>query len=157
MQPTLLALIICFSAAALEGALAGRDVRQRLAQLRMPPYSPPFSLWLVIGFLYYAICFVVLRHLLGSASFTPGRLSALALLFLILLTNALWSVVFFRWRDLRVSFLLFIPYPLVVGVLVWLLLTLYPLGAALFTCYCLYLVYAAWWSYQLCRLNRPAA
>ena len=49
MNATLLALIICIAAAGLEGALAGGGVRQRLAELRMPLYSPPFALWLVIG------------------------------------------------------------------------------------------------------------
>ncbi len=153
MRPTLLALIICIAAAALEGVLAGGGVRQRLAQLRMPPYSPPFFLWLVIGFLYYAICFVVLRHLLGPPALTPLRWCALVLLIIILLANTFWSVVFFRWRDLRGSFIGFIPYGLVVAVFVALLFRLYPFGGALFTCYGVYLLYATWWGYQLCRLN----
>lgn len=157
MRPALLPLIICIAAAALEGALAGGGVRQRLAQLRMPPYSPPFFLWLVIGFLYYAICFVVLRHLLGPPELTPLRWCAFVLLIIILLANAFWSVVFFRWRDLRASFIGFIPYALVVVVLVALLFQLYPFGAALFTCYGIYLLYVTWWGYHLCRLNRPDA
>ncbi|MGI8431420.1 MAG: hypothetical protein ACR2MW_03905 [Chthoniobacterales bacterium] len=52
----LLALIIRLAAAALEGVLAGRGVRERLAELWMPAYSPPFCLWLVIGAFYYTIC-----------------------------------------------------------------------------------------------------
>jgi hypothetical protein len=54
ISPALLAVIIYAAAAVLEGALAGKGARQRLAQLRIPPYSPPFALWLVIGFLFYA-------------------------------------------------------------------------------------------------------
>jgi tryptophan-rich sensory protein len=98
VNPTLLAVIICVAAAALEGALAGGGVRQRFAQLRMPPYSPPFTVWLVIGGAYYAICLVVLRHLLASA-FTPSVVGALALLTLVLLGNALWSVLFSLARS----------------------------------------------------------
>ena len=64
LSPTVLGVIICTAAAVLEGVLAGEGIRQRLAQLRMPPYSPPFSLWFVIGFLFYAMCFVILRHVL---------------------------------------------------------------------------------------------
>ena len=96
MNATLLALLVCVVAAALEGALAGNGARQRFAELRMPAYSPPFLLWLVIGAAYYVICFIVLRHLLASGSFTPLLLIALALLIFVLLANALWSVVFFR-------------------------------------------------------------
>jgi len=49
VNPTLSALLICIIAAALEGALAGSGVRQRFAALRMPPYSPPCTVWLLIG------------------------------------------------------------------------------------------------------------
>jgi benzodiazapine receptor len=154
VNPTLLALIICIAAAALEGALAGGGVRRRLAQLRMPPYSPPFALWLVIGAAYYAICLVVLRHLLAHP-FTPSVVAALVLLTLVLLGNALWSVLFFRWRDLRASFVAFIPYGVVVAALVALLAAIYPVGAVLFLCYCLYLAYATWWGYRLWLLNTP--
>jgi translocator protein len=147
---TLLALIICIAAAALEGALAGSGVRQRLASLRMPPYSPPFPVWLVIGVVYYAICFIALRGLLAS-SFTVS----LTLLVLVLLANAFWSVLFFRWCDLRASFIAFVPYGVLVVALVLFLWRTYPLGAVLFTCYCAYLVYATWWGYRLWLLNSP--
>ena len=152
MKSTLSALLICVAAAALEGALAGGGVRQRLAALRMPPYSPPFAVWLLIGLVYYAICFVVLRHLLGSG---PGTFAgvALALLIVVLLANALWSVLFFRRRDLRASFIAFIPYAAVVVALVFSLSRIYPLGAALFMCYGIYLLYATWWGYRLWLLN----
>ena len=75
---------------------------------------------------------------------------------MVLLANALWSVFFFRWRDLRVSFLAFVPYALVIVALVHTArLSLYPFGAALFLCYGCYLVYATWWGYRLWRLNDP--
>jgi hypothetical protein len=76
----------------------------------MPPYSPPFALWFGIGGLYYAICFIVLRYLLAGRPFTPLLLVAVALVIVILIGNALWSVLFFRWRDLRAAFVAFIHY-----------------------------------------------
>ena len=148
MSATLLALIICIAAAALEGVLAGSGLRQRLASLRMPPYSPPFAVWLVIGLVYYAICFIVLRRLLAN-----GFTISLPLLMIVLLTNASWSVLFFRLRDLRASFIAFIPYAIVVAALVVSLTRSYPFGAVLFMCYCAYLVYATWWGYRLWLLN----
>jgi translocator protein len=154
VSATLLAILICIAAAALEGVLAGSGVRQRLAALRMPAYSPPFPLWLVIGVAYYAICFIVLRHLLASL-FTPSVVGALALLGLVLLGNALWSVLFFRWRDLHASFIAFIPYAFLIAALVAVLASIYPVGAMLFLCYCVYLAYATWWGYQVWLLNTP--
>ncbi|HEV2805926.1 MAG TPA: tryptophan-rich sensory protein [Chthoniobacterales bacterium] len=152
MSTTLLALLICLAAAALEGALAGSGVRKRLASLRMPAYSPPFPVWLVIGVVYYAICFIVLRRLL-----TGGVTVSLVLLVLVLLANAFWSILFFRWRDLRASFIAFIPYAGLVAALVVSLAGWYRPGAVLFLCYCCYLVYAAWWGYRLWVLNDPKA
>ena len=61
----------------------------------MPSHSPPFGLWFGIGGVYYAMCFIVLRHLLASRPFTPVLLMAIALVIIILLGNALWSVLFF--------------------------------------------------------------
>jgi tryptophan-rich sensory protein len=153
VNSTLLAFLICVAAAALEGTLAGGGARQRLAELRMPPYSPPFPLWLVIGAAYYVICFIVLRHLLAGDSSTPLLRITVTLLFVVLLANALWSVFFFRWRDLRISFLAFIPYAFIIAGLVALLFSIYPFGAILFACYCIYLVYATWWGYRLWLLN----
>ena len=75
------------------------------------------------------------------------------LLVLILLANAFWSVLFFRWRDLRASFAAFIPYAALVAALVVSLVRSYPFGAVLFICYCAYLLYATWWGYRLWLLN----
>jgi tryptophan-rich sensory protein len=154
VNPTLLALFICLAAATLEGALAGSGVRQRLAELRMPRYSPPFALWIAIGIAYYAICFVVLRRLLTRPSFTPTVVAAITLLLLVLLVNALWNVLFFRWRNLRASFVVFIPYALLVISLGACLFRTDRFGAALFLGYSLYLLYATWWAYRLWLLNK---
>jgi tryptophan-rich sensory protein len=140
-------------AAALECALAGSGVRQRLAALRMPPYSPPFAMWLLIGAAYYAICFIVLRHLLTVSLGSLTVRVAFALVMLVLAANASWSVLFFRRGDLKASFIAFVPYSVVVVALVLSLSRIYPLGAALFICYCIYVLYAAWWGYRLWLLN----
>ena len=157
LSATLLGVIICAAAAVLEAALAGEGARQRLAQLRMPPYSPPFALWLVIGFLFYAMCFVILRHVLSTALVSPSEMFALVLTVVLLLANAFWSVLFFRWRDLRASFIAFVPYAVLVAALVILLASSYPLGAILLSFYCIYLIYALRWGYLLWRLNAPNA
>ena len=157
LSATLLGVIICAAAAVLEAALAGEGARQRLAQLRMPPYSPPFALWLVIGFLFYAMCFVILRHVLSTALVSPSEIFTLVLTVVLLLANAFWSVLFFRWRDLRASFIAFVPYAVLVAALVILLASSYPLGAILLSFYCIYLIYALRWGYLLWRLNASNA
>ena len=155
LSPTLLSVIICVAAAILEGALAGKGARQRLTQLRMPPYSPPFALWLVIGVLFYAMCFVILRHVFSMGLVSPSQVFALVLTVVLLVANAFWSVLFFRWCDLRASFIAFVPYAILVAALVILLARTYPLGAILLSFYCIYLIYATRWGYHLWRLNTP--
>ncbi len=157
LSPTVLGVIICTAAAVLEGVLAGEGVRQRMAQLRMPLYSPPFALWLVIGFLFYAMCFVILRHVLSTGLVSSSQMFALVLTVVLLLANAFWSVLFFRWRDLRASFIAFVPYAFLVAALVILLARTDPLGAILLSFYCIYLIYATRWGYHLWRLNTPNA
>ena len=157
LGPTILAVIICAATAVLEGVLAGQDARQRLAQLRMPPYSPPFGVWMVIGFLFYSMCFVILRQVLGTGLVSPSQVFALVLTVVLLLGNAFWSVLFFRWRDLRASFIAFAPYSVLVAGLVILLARTYPFGAILLLCYAVYLIYATRWGYHLWRLNTPNA
>ena len=157
LSPTVLGVIICVTVAILEGALAGTGVRQRLAQLRMPPCSPPFALWLVIGFLFYAMCFVILRHVLSTGLVSSSQVFALVLTVVLLLANAFWSLLFFRWRDLRASFIAFVPYALLVAALVILLARTDPLGAILLSFYCIYLIYATRWGYHLWRLNTANA
>jgi len=153
LNPTFLGVIICVTAAILEGALAGKGVRQRLAQLRMPPYSPPFGLWIVIGLLFYAMCFVILRRILSTGLVLRSQVFALVLTIVLLLANAFWSVLFFRWRDLRASFIVFLPYAVLVAALTILLARMYPLGAIMLSFYCVYLIYAIQWGYRLWRLN----
>lgn len=141
--------------AALEGALAGGGIRERLARLRLPPYSPSLPIWIGIGVFYYVICFIILRHLIAANLFSGWHGAALSLLGAILIGNALWNLVFFRLRALRMSFVAFIPYGFLALVLAAVLVRTYPLGAWLWMSYCIYLVYGAWWGYRVWQLNGP--
>jgi len=84
---------------------------------------------------------------------SPSQVLAVVLTIVLLLANALWSVLFFRRRDLRASFIAFVPYAVLVAALVILLARTYPLGAILLSFYCIYLIYATRWGYHLWRVN----
>jgi len=148
----LLSFAICGAASVLEGAAAGGDVRARYAELRLPPFSPPFPLWIAIGLAYYTMCFVVLWRLL---SLDPGlaRTIALALIVTIMMINAAWGLLFFRLRDFRASYLAFFPYGALVVALTLLLARIDVGGAFVVLPYALYLVYATWWGRAVWRLN----
>lgn len=157
MSPVVLSVILCAAAAMLEGLLAGGSVKQRFAELRLPTLSPPLSIWVAIGVVYYVICFVILYRLLAHGLPAPRASVALGLLLAVMLLNAAWGYLFFRRRSVRGSFFALFPYSLLVlalaGILVWVdwmaLVVLLP--------YLAYLGYALWWTHRLFRLNETAA
>lgn len=155
LGPTIIAFAICVAGAVLEGALAGRGVRARFAELRQPPFSPSLTVWFLIGGVYYVICFVLLYRLLGSALPSATHKAAFVLLLVLMAANALWGFLFFRRRDLRLSFLAFLPYGLVGIALALVLVVIDPTSALVLIPYLFYLGYAAWWSRRLWILNRP--
>ena len=151
-HPFVYAIALCAAAAALEGVFAGRGVRQRLAELSLPRYSPPLSVWFVIGGLFYAMCFTVLYRLFRLPA-SRSRDLALALILGMMLMNALWNFAFFRMRAPFLSFVAFLPYALLAVMLLVLTLTLDRIAAWALLPYVLYLVYALAWGYGVWQRN----
>jgi tryptophan-rich sensory protein len=73
-----------------------------------------------------------------------------------MLMNALWNCVFFRVRDLFLSFVACLPYGLMAVALFVLTLQLDRLAALTLLPYVLYLGYAIAWGYGLWKQNREA-
>jgi benzodiazapine receptor len=144
---------ICALGAALEGLFAGRGIKQRLASLRLPSYAVPFWGWMVIGGLYYVICFSVLYRLFLLPS-SPGRSAAFALIGALMFVNALWNYFFFRTRNLFHAYLLGLPYGMIaISLFLLLLLRLDRTAAWCLFPYILYLFYASVWGYRIWKLN----
>lgn len=150
-----LAAAACVVAALLEAVFAGRGVRRRMAGLRWPSYSVPFSAWVVIGGVYYVICFAVLTRLILATS--PLRTIAFLLLGIVMLVNALWNVFFFRTGNLRHAFLVGLVYSATALVLLLALWRVDAVAASCFSPYFIYLFYANVWGYRVWQLNRQSA
>jgi len=149
-------LAICALGAALEGLFAGRGIRQRLAAIRLPSYAVPFWGWMVIGALYYLICFAVLYRLF---LLPPSLLRsvAFALLGAIMFINALWNYFFFRTGNLFHAFLLGLPYSAIaISLFLLLFLRVDRMAAWCLFPYILYLFYASIWGYRIWKLNSPS-
>ena len=148
------AIALCAVSALAEGLLAGRDVKGRFAALRLPRYSPPLWAWGLIGLLYYAVCFVVLHHVLGEPVQGPRWFVTLGSVLVMMAVNAGRNYVFFRARDLRASFIVNVAYNLLAVVVFVLLASSARSIAAVFLPYLLYLTYATGWMHQLWRANQ---
>lgn len=155
MKVVLIALGICILAAVLEGVAAGPGVKQHLAALRAPRWALPFGAWVVVGAIYYVLCFAILFRLLSLPA-SPVRTSALTTTVILMAANAAFNFIFFRRRNLFASFVCFLPYSAIAIALFIQLLLLDRLASALFAPYLLYFVYATVWGYQLWRLNNVA-
>jgi benzodiazapine receptor len=148
-------LAICAFGAALEGLFAGSGIKQRLASLRLPSYAVPFWGWMVIGGLYYVICFSVLYRLFLLPP-SDGRSTAFALVGAIIFINALWNYFFFRTRNLCHAYLLGLPYgAIAISLFLLLLLRLDRMAALCLLPYLLYLFYGNLWGYRIWKLNPP--
>lgn len=146
-------LAICALGAALESLFAGRGIKQRLANLRLPSYAVPFWGWMVIGGLYYVICFAILYRLFLIPP-NPERTAAFVLLGAIMFINALWNYFFFRTRNIYHAYLLGLPYSAItISLFLLLLLRVDRMAAWYLSPYILYLFYASIWSYRIWKLN----
>ena len=146
-------LAICAGGAALEGLFAGRGVKRRLAELQQPRYAVPLWGWIIIGVVYYVICFAILYRLFELPA-TSGCNTALGLLGGIMFGNALWNYFFFRTRNLFHANVIGVCYTLSALSLFLLLLVRVDRTAAWYLLpYILYLIYANIWGYRIWKLN----
>jgi tryptophan-rich sensory protein len=147
-----LSLVICAIGAGLEGLFAGSGVKRRLASLRLPAYAAPFWGWVIIGAMYYVICFVIWTRLFLLPN-SAARSIAFVLLAKMMFINAFWNYLFFRARHLQFAYLIGLPYCALVLVLFGFLLRLDSTAAWCLSPYIVYLIYGNFWGYRVWKLN----
>jgi tryptophan-rich sensory protein len=147
------ALAACATAVVLEAISSGTGVRLRFAELRLPRFAPPLWAWSILGSAYYILFFFLLKSLLDRPAIPLWTQAGLALAAVLLLANASWNWVFFRKKDLWLSFVLFAPYLLVAFALAAVLFRIRNPLLDWYLVYLGYLAYAAWWGYSVWRLN----
>lgn len=152
LRPALIAFGLALIGAALEGILAGRGVRPRLAEFRQPAASPSLIVWGAIGFLYYATCFGIAYRLLSLDLAGEARI-AFSLLLAVMLGNAFWNYTFFRRGDLHMTLWVTIAYGVTTVALFVALVRIDAFAAWLLVPYLVYSIYGAWWTFTVWRLN----
>ena len=152
-KAAIISIAICFGAAAFEGLCAGKNVKGFFATLKWPRLSPPLWIWYVIGFVYYATFWFVLFRVLRAES-SRLRIFALILIPLMMILNGLWNYLFFRERNLFLSFTGAMIAPIPDVVLLLCLLQLDRTAAWALVPYLIYRLYSLWWGYGLWKLNR---
>lgn len=96
-------LVVVFIAGAL-GAIASVDAPAFYAQLAKPGWAPPAGVFAPVWTTLYALMGVA-AWLVWRERESPGRKSALLVFMVQLAANALWSWLFFAWRQGGLAFL----------------------------------------------------
>lgn len=149
----LFSLGICVSSAMLEGVAAGKNVKPFFAKLRAPDYAPPLWLWIIIGVVYYVICFFILFRIFRADGNDTLRYVSLSLLLVAMAINALFNYTFFRLENLFYGLLTFVPYlPAVIGLFIC-LLQFDQAAAYVLLPYFVYLVYVTFLTHRFWKLN----
>jgi tryptophan-rich sensory protein len=133
--------------------MSGKGIKARLAELRLPKGAPPLWTWAIIGGAYYVLFFSLLRSILAQPSIPFWTSAILTLTALLLIANASWNWIFFRKKDLWLSFVFFMPYLFLAFSLAGVLHRIRSPLLAWYAIYPVYLTYATWWGYRVWRLN----
>lgn len=152
----LISLGTCVAAAVLEGLCSGKGVKEYFAKLKFPRYSAPLWVWYIIGGVYYLVFFFVIYRILRQDTGEFLTQATLVFIMFMMVLNALWNYVFFRARNLFVSFIVSSLAPLFDIILLLLLLKLDATAAWALVPYLIYRVYGVWWGYGFWKANRAA-
>ena len=144
-------LILCFAAAAI-GAVASADAGAFYEQLVRPVWAPPSWLFAPVWTLLYALMGVAAWLIWRVRGFKEGK-TALVLFIVQLGANALWSWVFFVWREGGFAF--------AEVILLWCLIVataisfrrINPVAAALLLPYLAWVTFASALTFSTWRLN----
>lgn len=147
------ALAVCAVFAALEGLFSGKGAAQKLAALNQPRWALPFWAWIIVGAVYYAVCFYVLSILFAAKFARPTTQAATAILLIVMSVNAFSNLLFFGKGDFRGYHLLMYPYAVAVAALGALMISVSPSAALGVGAYGVYLIYALAWTRAIWRLN----
>lgn len=144
-------LLACFLAAAI-GAMGSLDAPDFYRQLALPTWAPPPSLfgpvWTVLYFLMAVAAWLVWRQ-----SGFRGASRPLALFMVQLVLNALWSWIFFHWRQGGLAFAEIMVLGLAVLATIMAFWRHSKLAAGLLVPYLAWVTFAAYLNYTLWQSN----
>jgi tryptophan-rich sensory protein len=153
-HPLLWALGLCIVAAVAEALCAGRGVRARFSELRLPKYSLPIWAWSLVGLGYYVALVIVIQFFFSGAVSAPNSKLGLVAAIAVLIGNAAWNYVFFRTRSMNLTAATTFFYLILVA---WLAMLVWRADrgvAVIYSLYLAYIPYLLWWTVAVWRRNR---
>lgn len=145
-------LALCFVAAGI-GGIGSADAPVFYAQLTRPAWAPPAWLLPLAWSLLYVMMAVSAWLVWRLPPASPGRPAALALFVAQLVANALWSWVFFAWRQGGAAFVEAMVLTGLVAATLVAFLRLHRVAAMLMVPYLLWVAFATALNWALWRAN----
>jgi tryptophan-rich sensory protein len=153
IESVIYAGLVCATFIGAETLISGPKPTEAIKKLKQPAWAPPFWVWVIIGLVYYAVCFFILFRLFeGFPLAMTGKLAFAGLLVLMAM-NAGSNYFLVRRRIFRSAFVFMCAYLVVAAGLFWLLVKADPRSAAAFAVYTVYLPYATAWTYRVWKMN----
>jgi tryptophan-rich sensory protein len=143
--------LLCLISMVVEGISSTKDGRQWFESLKQPKNSPSFSIWYVIGGLYYIICGIIAYRQFAATNtiFTVP----IILLSVIMLINGLTNLLLLRFKSLKSFYWALYPFTAFVASLFIILWRQDIVSAGLAFIYLGWLVYDIQYFYNLWQLN----
>lgn len=144
---------LCLISIVIEAVSATKDGKQWFETRKQPKVSFPFSVWYLVGGLYYLICGVIAYrtfHASGAVVSLP-----IILLTLIMLTNGLTNFILFKLQSLKIFYWTLYPFSVL---FISLMVILFPndkLSFGLASLYLFWLCYDLYYFRTLWQTNEP--
>ena len=146
-------LCICLFAGYSGSRYTSLSVKTWYPTIKKPSWNPPNWLfapvWTVLYISMAVAAWMVWEKVPGALSRGPMLAFALQLLL-----NVAWSAIFFGLRDIRLAFKEIIILWAAILVTIASFWTVYPLAAMVLIPYALWVSFAAFLNYKICRMNR---
>jgi len=147
------ALTVCLLSILLEAFSASKSGREWFEKLNQPKYFLLFSLWYLVGGIYYVMAGAIAYRLFDDFD-DPHFFLAISLLISILLANGLTNFLLFKRRSVMTFYFSIYVFTLIVSALFVELLQHDIISAVILLPYLVWLIYDIYYFHSLWKLNK---
>jgi tryptophan-rich sensory protein len=143
---------LCLISIVIEAASTTKGGKQWFENLKQPPASFPFSVWYLVGGLYYIICGVIAYRTFHASTVTFSF--PIILLALMMLINGLTNFLLFKAQSLKMFYWSLYPFLLLLAGLMAALFQNDKISFAFAGIYFLWLCYDLYYFRTLWKINQ---
>jgi benzodiazapine receptor len=144
-------IIFCLVSVLIEAIGTTKSGKIWFENLEKPSFSLPFTVWYLVGGLYYLICGIIAYRLFVIPDADFLRLFPLGLM---MLANGIGNYLLFRLKSLFWFYISLFPFALILIILFLQLLQIDKISSWVLLPYMIWLIYDFYYLHALWKLNR---